>query len=157
MNQIKIGQFIAQLRKSKNMTQEQLGEKIGVSFKTVSKWENSRGMPDISNMVALCNELGISVNELLSSTKLDECNYKENAEENLIELQMKQEKANKSFKRLEIIWGIIAILLFPVHMLINFFYPNNNGTGMGYLIWIIGLILFTFHFIYYYKIDVKLR
>lgn len=157
MNQVKIGKFIAELRKSKNMTQEQLGEKLSVSFKTISKWENGRGMPDTSNMIDLCNELGISVNELLSGMKLDECKYKENAEENLIELQRKQENAKKAYHRVEKIWLIIAILLVPIHFAINYYYPENNGTGIGQLIWIIGLILFSFHFIQYYKIEIKIK
>ncbi len=157
MDEVKIGKFIAELRRSKNMTQEQLGEKLGVSFKTISKWENGRGMPGVSNLLDLCSELGISVNELLSGMKLDECNYKENAEQNLVELHKKQENAKKAYNQLTIIWLIIAILLVPIHFAINYFYPENNGTGIGQLIWIIGLILFGFHFIYYYKIEIKLK
>ena len=157
MNQEKIGKFIAELRRSKNMTQEELGEKLGVNFKTISKWENGRGTPDMSNMLELCKELEISVNELLSGMKLDECKYKENAEQNLIELRKKQENVKKAYRQIEIIWLIIAVLLVPIDFVINYFYAENYGTGIGQLIWIIGLILFCFHFIYYYKIEIKLK
>lgn len=65
MNQQVIGKFITLKRKEKNLTQEQLAEKIGVSNKTVSKWENGKCMPDYSVIEILCNELGITVSELL--------------------------------------------------------------------------------------------
>ena len=66
MNQEKIGRFIAQKRKEKGMTQEKLAEKLGVSFKTISKWERGRCMPDHSLILSLCEELEISVNELMN-------------------------------------------------------------------------------------------
>ena len=65
MNQQVIVKFISLKRKEKNLTQEQLAEKIGVSNKTVSKWENGKCMPDYSVIEILCNELGITVSELL--------------------------------------------------------------------------------------------
>ncbi len=65
MNQQVIGKFITLKRKEKNLTQEQLAEKIGVSNKTVSKWENGKCMPDYSVIEILCNELGVTVSELL--------------------------------------------------------------------------------------------
>lgn len=66
MNQEKIGNFILELRKEKNMTQQELADKIGVTDKAISKWENGRGMPDLSLMKPLCKELGITINELIS-------------------------------------------------------------------------------------------
>lgn len=59
MNQLIIGKFISQKRKEKNLTQEQLAEKLGVSNKTVSKWECGKCMPDYSVVKPLCQELGI--------------------------------------------------------------------------------------------------
>lgn len=84
MNQIQIGKFIAELRKEKHMTQEELGEKIGVTNKTISRWENGNYMPDISVMQSLCKILDISINELISGRHLNEAEYKENADNNLI-------------------------------------------------------------------------
>ena len=66
MNQEKIGRFIAELRKEKNMTQVDLANKLGITDRAVSKWENGRGMPDLSLLLPLCDTLNISVNELLS-------------------------------------------------------------------------------------------
>ena len=86
MDQKKTGQFIAVLRKEKSMTQRELAERIGVSDKTVSKWETGRGLPEISIMQVLCAELGISINELLSGERLDDASYRERAEENMAAL-----------------------------------------------------------------------
>ena len=84
MDQVKIGKFIAELRKEKNMTQQQLGDKIGVSFKTISKWENGRGMPDLSSLKPLSESLDISINELLSGEKIKKEQYVNKLEENII-------------------------------------------------------------------------
>ena len=70
MEQEKIGKFILQLRKEKNMTQKELAEKLGVTDRAISKWENGRGMSELSLMKALCDELDISVNELLSGLEI---------------------------------------------------------------------------------------
>ena len=72
MDQEKIGKFIAECRKDKKLTQEQLGEKLGVTSKSISRWENGRTMPDISLFEPLCNELGISINELFKAKKINE-------------------------------------------------------------------------------------
>ena len=84
LDQIKIGKFIAQLRKSKNMTQQQLGDQLGVSFKTVSKWETGRGMPELSTLKPLSDALGVSINELLSGEMVEQAAYIEKLEENVV-------------------------------------------------------------------------
>ena len=66
MDQVKIGKFIAKCRKEKNMTQAELAEKLNITDRAISKWETAKGMPDSSIMLDLCNELNITVNELLS-------------------------------------------------------------------------------------------
>lgn len=70
MNQEEIGKFISELRKEKNMTQEQLAEKMGVTGKSISRWENGKTMPDISILSILANELNCSVSELLNGRKM---------------------------------------------------------------------------------------
>ena len=71
MNQKKIGQFIAALRKDKNMTQRNIAEQLNVSEKTISKWECGNGLPEVTYMEPLCEILGITVNELLMGEKID--------------------------------------------------------------------------------------
>ncbi len=86
MDVIKIGQFIRNLRKERSLTQREVAEQLHVSEKTISKWETGKGFPEISLMLPLCNFFGISMNELLSGERLDEKQYVENAENNIISL-----------------------------------------------------------------------
>ncbi len=86
MDQIKIGKFIAICRKENNLTQEQLAEKLNISNKTVSRWENGNGFPDISLLQPLCEILNISVNELLLGEKIPEDNYRKKVEEHTIRI-----------------------------------------------------------------------
>ena len=71
MDTKKIGAFIASCRKAKGYTQQQLAEKLGVTNKTVSRWETGKYMPDLSLLKPLCTELDITLNELLSGEKID--------------------------------------------------------------------------------------
>ena len=71
MNQEKIGKFIAQERKNNDLTQEQLANKLGVTSKSISRWENGNTMPDISLFEPLCDELNITINELLKGQRQD--------------------------------------------------------------------------------------
>lgn len=96
MNQIKIGKFIAEMRKEQNLTQLDLAEKLGISNKTVSKWECGNGMPDYAVMEDLCEILKISVNDLLSGERLSLQEYNKKAEENIISLM---QESTENYKR----------------------------------------------------------
>lgn len=95
MDQVKIGKFIAQCRKKKNITQVELAEKLNITDRAISKWETGKGMPDSSIMLDLCNELGINVNELLSGEVIKMENYDKKADENFIKLQKEKENSDK--------------------------------------------------------------
>ena len=84
MDQIKIGKFIATLRKEKSMTQEQLGAKLGVTNKTVSRWENGNYMPDVEMLSLLSKEFGVSINELVAGERLATEDFKKAADSNLV-------------------------------------------------------------------------
>lgn len=84
MDQIKIGKFIAALRKEKGLTQEQLGEKLGVTNKTVSRWENGNYMPDVEMLSLLSKEFGVSINELISGERLVAEDFRKAADDNLV-------------------------------------------------------------------------
>ena len=86
MNQIKIGKFIAECRKNKKLTQQELAEKIGVTDRAISNWENGRRLPDYSLLKSLSNELDISINELLTGEKINKEEVLEKADENIIKL-----------------------------------------------------------------------
>lgn len=84
MDQIKIGKFIATLRKEKDLTQERLGEKLGVTNKTISRWENGNYMPDIEMLSLLAKEFDVSINELISGERLLLDDFKKAADNNLV-------------------------------------------------------------------------
>ena len=109
MDQVKIGKFIADCRKKNNMTQMQLAERLGITDRAVSKWENGKAMPDSSIMLALCDALKISVNDLLSGEVVTMNDYNEKMEKNLIELTKQKEEADKRLLFLEILVGVICV------------------------------------------------
>ena len=72
--------------------------------------------------------------------------YQKKAEQNMVDLQDKKAKAQKSLLRVNLIWVIIAALLTPAHLAINYYFPDNHGTGIGELVLLIGLVMFAFYF-----------
>ena len=109
MDQIRVGKFIAESRKALGLTQRQLADALDISDKTVSKWECGKGLPEVSLMLPLCRILGISVNEMLSGERLNEVNYKERAEENMMDL-IKENAENKKRMALSVICGTITVI-----------------------------------------------
>ena len=131
MDQEKIGKFIQMLRKEKNMTQMELANKIGVTDRAISKWENGRGMPDISLLELLTKELGISINELVKGERISIDNLKETSDGNLKNSLIECIKTKKElFKtRLAI---IILLLILPILLLFSgeyFHTPNISFSS----------------------------
>ena len=116
MNQIKIGKFIAECRKKNNLTQMQLAEKLNITDRAISKWENGKAMPDSSIMLDLCNELKISVNELLSGEMIEMKNYNKKAEENLLKLNESNEKKKKIIMRTGIVAGLLILIIIIIQL-----------------------------------------
>ena len=114
MDQIKIGKFIAECRKKNNLAQMQLAEKLNITDRAISKWENGKGMPDSSIMLELCSELQISVNELLSGEVLEVNNYNEKLEQNLIDIVRQKEESDKKILTMEIAMGVASIIIFLI-------------------------------------------
>ena len=84
MDTIKIGKFLCELRKERNLAQEQLGEELGVSNKTVSRWETGTYLPPVEMLQLLSDKYNVSINEILSGERLaDGEPYKAKAEENI--------------------------------------------------------------------------
>ena len=111
MNQIVIGNFIASERKRKGYTQRQLADILQISDKTISKWERGNGFPEVSLLLPLCNELDITVNELLSGERVSEQDYQKKAEENMVEMIQEREE-NKKKAVLTIITGTTSTAAF---------------------------------------------
>lgn len=121
MDQEKIGKFIAECRKKQKITQQELAERLGVSDRTIGNWENGRNMPDLSLFKPLCNELDITLNDLMSGEKIKEREYQEKFEENIvntIDYSTKRiTKYNQVISLILIIFGLFvsisAIMIFP--------------------------------------------
>lgn len=121
MDTLKIGQFLKQLRKEQGLTQEQLGEKIGVTNKTISRWENGNYMPPVECLTMLSDLYGLTINEILSGQRLEAAAFQQAAEDNLKEaLSISEQSFKKSEKRLIVslalstVLAILIILLLPV-------------------------------------------
>lgn len=106
MNQIKIGKFIAEERKSKGYTQRKLADIIGISDKTISKWERGSGFPEVSLILPLCEALDISVNELMTGERIAEYDYRKKAEENMVNLVKEAQESKKKI----ILSAMVAVL-----------------------------------------------
>lgn len=111
MDQIKIGKFIADCRKRKNLTQMQLAEQLNITDRAVSKWETGRAMPDSAIMLELCDILGISVNELLCGEVIEVKDYNKELEKNLLEMVKQKEKTDKHLLRIEIVAGVASVVV----------------------------------------------
>lgn len=122
MNQIIIGKFIAQKRKEKNLTQEQLAEKIGVSNKTISKWETGKCMPDYSIIEILCQELNITLAELMNGEE-DEKSIHTYDNEQIIEM-IKEMQNLKNIKTL--ISGFFLIIMGGVMFVLSQIFGGTN-------------------------------
>ena len=109
MDQIKIGRFIAAKRKEHKLTQVQLAEKLGITDRAVSKWETGKSLPDASIMLDLCEQLEITVNDLLCGEVVSMEKYNEKTEKNLIEMIKLKEEADKRMLSLEIVIGILSL------------------------------------------------
>lgn len=119
MDKIKVGKFILNCRKEKDLTQEQLAEKLGVTSKSISRWENGNTMPDYSLLKDLCNELDINVNELLSGEKIKGNDYMIKAEENFIMLKKKVDSTLKLLNFVKVICTVALVVAFFANMYFN--------------------------------------
>ena len=122
MDQIKIGKFILENRKKKGLTQEELAEKLGVTSKSVSRWENGNTMPDYSLLKDLCSVLEINVNELLSGERIKGSDYMEKAEDNFIMLKKKVDNTLKLLNIVTYICSAAFIIAFFANMYFNWKY-----------------------------------
>lgn len=151
MDQIKIGKFIAECRKKNNLTQMQLAEKLNITDRAISKWENGKAMPDSSIMLNLCNELKISVNELLSGEMIEMNNYNEKAEQNLLEMKRQKEETDKRLLAMEIVLGLLSsVLLFVLVFVASFV---EMADWLRILLIIIGFVPFIVGILFAIRIE----
>lgn len=108
----------------------QLAEKLNITNRAVSKWETGKSMPDVSLMLDLCSILGITVNELLSGERIIMEDYQKRAEENLMELQAKKEKAQGEYNSILKILIVTFSSFFVLNMVLNYFFPEINFNNL---------------------------
>lgn len=154
MNQEKIGYFIAKCRKEQGLTQAQLADKLNITYKSVSKWERGKGLPDASRMMDLCNILKITVNDLLSGDKISENNYVNQADHNLVELQKQKQAINMAVR---ISYICIAVVLFISNFINALLYGITEATKRPeFMIMISTALIWLFIYTYLIsKIDGK--
>ena len=126
MDLIKIGKFIATQRKLNGLTQLQLAEKLNITDRAVSKWERGKSLPDASVMLALCKELNITVNDLLSGEVISMENYNKDLESKLVELVKQKEESDKRLLALEWVIGILSCIVLFVPVLIAAYLPMEE-------------------------------
>lgn len=124
MDQIKIGKFISDTRKSKKITQEELAEKLNISKNAVSKWERGINLPDVSLMQPICEILDISLNELFAGEHLKENEIIKQSEKNIIDILKYEIKKMNKYKIIMVI-SIILICIFGIFLVKNILIDNG--------------------------------
>jgi len=142
MNQIKIGKFISTIRKEKKLTQKQLAEKLGITDRAISKWENGKSMPDLSLLKPICNILDISINELLSGEYIK--NKEENLEDNIVNAINYSNKKNNLYE----LGFFLFILFFGMIMLVMSM--SIFSTPISFTVWHSILCTYVFMIIFSY-------
>ena len=150
MDQSKIGKFISIKRKEKNLTQLELADKLGVTDRTISNWENGKNMPDLSLFKPLCDILDISINELLSGEEITDEDYNDKLEENLINTISYVENKDKN---LNLIRTIILLFLSVIGIVLNNIFVNDiESKNYINIVCLIVLIYYLKHLSIKYKL-----
>ena len=141
MDQVKIGKFLSDERKAKGYTQKQLSELLAISDKTISKWECGNGFPEASLLLPLCNELEITVNELLTGERISQQNYKKKAEENMVNM-IREKEENKQKLLLTTMIGVISTITFVTLLLVVCFYTDVITLPIKMVLMVIAISVF---------------
>lgn len=151
MDQIKIGKFISNKRKEKNITQSELAELLGITDRAISRWENGICMPDASNILELCNILNITINDLFSGEVVDMKENEKKLEEHLLEMTRAKEQRDKELLTIEIFIGIIvSVTMFTCIFIASFVQMEN---WLKIVLIIIGVVPFAVGITYAIRIE----
>jgi transcriptional regulator with XRE-family HTH domain/DNA-directed RNA polymerase subunit RPC12/RpoP len=142
MDQEKIGKFIQEKRKEKKLTQSELAEKLNVTDRAISKWENGNCLPDAGTMPVLCKILNISINDLFSGEIVDMKNNEKKLEENLLDMAKLKEEKDKQLLALEYVIGFTASITFFILIFVASFVEMD--TWLRILLIVSGIIIFAF-------------
>ena len=112
MDQVKIGKFLQQRRKECGLTQSELAERLSVSDRAISKWENGNCLPDADHMIELCDILGITVNDLFSGEIVGDAGDTKELESSLVAMTRLKQQSDKRLLGIEIVLGVFSVVLF---------------------------------------------
>lgn len=128
MDTVKIGKFLAELRRERHMTQEELGERLGVTNKTVSRWENGNYMPPVEMLAELSSLYGVSINEIVSGKRLEKAEVESAAEENLtaalsdsFSLKERVDYFSKKWKKEHMLSLVVGIVFLVALVIVGYF------------------------------------
>lgn len=128
----KIGAFLAELRKERNLTQDELGMQIGVTNKTISRWENGNYLPPVEMLQILSNKFDVSINEILNGERISNSDYKDISEQNLKTALINSDLVIKKHRK--IINWVIAILVAILYIIISIVTLKWQYT---WIIWVV--------------------
>jgi len=151
MDQIKIGKFIQEKRKEKRLTQSELAEKLNVSDRAISKWENGNCIPDVSNIQELCKIFNITINDLVSGCVVDMKDNEKKLEENLLEMIRIKEQRDRELLILEIFIGVIVSIIMFFCIMIALFIQIENWIRIVLIVF--GTIPFAIGISYAIRIE----
>ncbi|MBR6113431.1 MAG: helix-turn-helix domain-containing protein [Bacilli bacterium] len=151
MDQIKIGKFIQGKRKEKGLTQSDLAEKLNITDRAISKWENGICLPDAGTMPLLCEILCISINDLFSGEKVDMKNNEKKLEENLLEMTKLKENKDKELLTMEIVIGVLSSLVLFVLVFVASFVDMPDYVRI--ILIVTGIIPFAIGISYAIRIE----
>ncbi len=151
MDQIKIGKFIQEKRKECGLTQCELAEKLNVSDRAVSKWENGNCIPDVSNIQELCKILNITINDLFSGCIVDMKDNEKKLEENLVEMIRIKEQRDRELLILETFIGVTVSIIMILCIMIASFVQMDNWIRIVLIVF--GIIPFVIGICYAIRIE----
>lgn len=152
MDMQKIGSFLAELRKEKNLTQDELGAQIGVTNKTISRWETGNYLPPVEMLQTLGDNFGVSINEILNGERISDGNYKDISEQNIKSALTKSDSVIAKHRK--IMNWVIAVVVAALYVTISFITLKWQYT---WIIWAVYCAYRTVESIIIYRLNVHVK